>query len=352
MPRMLALDWTRHEARYVLANSSGDQLTVNAAGAISLSELSDEEYADPQKLGEALRSGLASVKIGRSAILIGVDRSSVELLEFTIPPVPESDLPQMVLNLAMRESPTVAEDSTVDFVTSPSADNDSVSVTAVSFSAGDLKRLQQTCEVAKLVPQRILVRPFATAALLPANASQTPQRCLLVNRIGEDADLTVVDSGHVIFSRTVRLPGEDHDQASTQRMLQEIRRTMMVAPHSAHDHSVEAIYILGIEGEHPELISAVREEFAKPGQENSTSLQVSLFDVFGALGTEQELIPAESGRFASLLGMLRTEAGNEQHTFDFMNPRKPPKPPRSQAAVCNVWRLGCCGAIGSGLSDV
>ncbi len=331
MPRMLALDWTRHEARYVLANSSKERLTIIAAGAVPLSDLTDEEYADPQRLGAALRDGLSSAKVGRGVTLIGVERARGELLEFTIPEVPASELPQMVLNLAMRESSAVSDDSTVDFIATPGPEDDTLSVAAIAFSAGEMKRLQQTCDSAKLTPDRVVLRAFSTAALLPALPGVRSKRCLIVNRIGDEADLTVVDSDHVVFSRTVRLPGDELTGSAAQRLLQEIRRTMMVAPHGKNGHSVDAIYLLGREFELSDLLQSVRDEFgtaeASALEDQSAAVDIRCFDIFAALDADDEIVPADSGRYAPLLGMLYAEGTGGAHSFDLLNPRKPPKPP-------------------------
>ncbi len=55
-------------------------------------------------------------RLGGVTTLVGVDRSSVELLQFSLPPAQDSELPEMVANQAMRESPQVTEKSILDFV--------------------------------------------------------------------------------------------------------------------------------------------------------------------------------------------------------------------------------------------
>ncbi|QDT48523.1 hypothetical protein Pan258_25650 [Symmachiella dynata] len=346
MARMLALDWTRNEARYVLANSSGEKLTIEASGAISLSELADADFASAEKFGEAIRTGLSSAKVGRATTLLGMSREQVELLNFSVPAVPPAELPEIVLNLAMRESPTVTEESVVDFVSSTDGGDDTAKVTAAAVTAEKFRWIQQACSTAKLSPQKIVLRPYATAALLPAGNSQ---RSLLVNRVGEDVDLTVVDAGHVVFSRSVRVPAQDNNEATTSRLMQEIRRTMMVAPHGSGNRGVEAVYLLGREEEHAELLAVIRREFAsdRPGgaDDHTSDVDVSAFDVFASLGVDHEAIPKNSGSYAALLGMLRTEADGGTHPFDFLNPRKPPKPPDRKRIMMLVGGLALVAAV-------
>lgn len=330
MARLLALDWTRHEARYILATESSGALTVNSAGSLDLSALSDEEFHNAEKLGETLQAGLASVKPGRAVTLIGIDRPSVELLEFSVPPVPESELPGMVLNLAMRESSSISEESVLDFVSVPIETSEQQKLTAVAITAEELKRIGATCEAAKLLPRRMLLRAYATAAIFSADTNEELHRRLLVNRVGDDADLTVIDAGHVVFTRTVRIPNRDDEVAITSRLLQEIRRTMMVAPHSRSGGEIQSITILGREDENGHFLQAAREEFTSAAAGDlegaETPVDVRCFDVFAAVEMADEIVLENSGRFAPLLGMLQTEAGGGEHPFDFLNPRKPPKP--------------------------
>ena len=340
MPRLLALDWTRYEARYVIAGGSGDKLSIESAGAISLADLSDAEFADADKLGGAIRSGLSSAKVGRATPLVAVSRAQVELLDFSVPPVPESELPEIVRNLAIRESPAITDESTVDFVVSPDATGEATKVTAAAITAETLSRIKQACTAAKLSPQRMTLRPYATAALLPPGSAQ---RSLLVNRVGEDVDLTVVDGGNVVFSRTVRVPPGDADAADAGRLMQEIRRTMMVAPHGSGENSVDAVYLLGRETELAEILEVVRREFS--ADNHTATVDVSVFDVFASLGVEREMIPDRSGSYAALLGMLRTESQGDAPAFDFLNPRKPPKPPDRKriAALVGGFALMAAG---------
>jgi len=339
MPRLLALDWTRREARYVLANSSGDKLVIQAAGAIDLADLPDEEFADPEKLGQAIRKGLSSAKPGRANTLVGVDRKSVELLEFAVPAVPDKDLPGIVNNLAHRESAAVTDESIIDFTKAAGDAADSGQVTAAAMTADEFQRLKKICDAAKISPERFVLRPYATAALLPAGTSG---RTLLVNRIGEDADLTVVDGGCVVFSRSVRLLTKDDPAATTTQMLQEIRRTLMVAPHSPSGADIKRVYLIGSEQEQSELLAAAQEAFASESSavdDHTADVEVSVFDVFALSGADRNVIPEHSGRYASLLGMIRTESQKETHPFDFLNPRKPPKPPNRRRLVAMVGGL-------------
>ncbi|NUQ62638.1 MAG: hypothetical protein HUU20_09125, partial [Pirellulales bacterium] len=112
---LLAVDWDRREARYVLASASGERLRIHAVAAVPLVDVIEGGHAPHPDIGNSLRAALADQKVGRPTTLVGVDRSSVELLQFTLPPAQDGELPEMVANQAMRESPQVSEESIIDF---------------------------------------------------------------------------------------------------------------------------------------------------------------------------------------------------------------------------------------------
>ena len=83
MARFLALDWDRHEARYVLATTSGRKITVLSAQSVSL-EAADE--GAPATPGVLLRKALPRGKAARTQVMVGLGRGSIELMHFTVPP--------------------------------------------------------------------------------------------------------------------------------------------------------------------------------------------------------------------------------------------------------------------------
>ncbi|MCH8924235.1 MAG: hypothetical protein IIA67_13935, partial [Planctomycetes bacterium] len=94
MARLLAIDWDGKEARYVVAMAHGARLKFEAAGSLPIE--SDSEAADsPAQLGAALRSALAG-KAGRATVIVGVERSQIELVSLTLPPASDAELPELV----------------------------------------------------------------------------------------------------------------------------------------------------------------------------------------------------------------------------------------------------------------
>lgn len=326
MARILALDWDQHEARYVLATTAGEEVTVNRAASIPLVDVAEGGQEARPDLAGSLGAALADVKVGRPVTLVGVERASIELLHLTLPPAKDSELPELVANQAMRESQSITEESTIDFVPMNRDQKAPRTVTAVALSAEELDRIKRTCAAVGLKPNRLLLRPFASFSLFLERAKPQEQAYLLVNRMVDEADLTLVCEEQVILSRTVRLPVTADQSQVAVRLLIEINRTLMTAPQvQLGGDTVERVYILGGADEHQGLVDRVRAEL---------SLPVEVFDPFESLSVPSELVPDQRGRFSALLGMVLDEA-RDSHAADFLNPRQPPKPPdrRRLAAI-------------------
>lgn len=344
MAQILAVDWDRHEARYVLASAGGGKITVRAADSVSLVDVAEGGDKPQADLSGSLAAALAGQSLGRATVLVGVERSAIELLYFTVPPAKDTELPELVANQAMRESQLLTEQSVIDFV--PIGDNPAVarSVIAAATSPRELERIRETCEATELKPSRMLLGPLASASLFVQTASPTEEVFLLVNRITDEVDLTVMAGGQPVLLRTIRLPeGVDEEQA-TERLMAEVTRTLAAVPqtHLAGE-AVESVYVFGHCDDYKELVERIG---------NDLSLPARVFDPFEALRADENLIPEDPGRFAPLLGMLLDESTGS-HSVDFLHPRQPPKPVdrRRIAAIAGaVVAVVVLGAVYAGWS--
>lgn len=318
MARILAVDWDQHEARYVLATTSGATVKIRHADCVSLVDVSEGGGEPRPDLGGSLAAALADQNVGRATALVGVERSSIELLRFTLPPAKDQELPELVANQAMRQSQLITEDSVLDFVP---ADDDPArprDVTAAAISPQEIERIRRTCAAAGFTPARLLLRPFAAASLFLRTASPPEQVFLLVNRMAEEVDLTIIVEGKTVFSRTVRLPeGADPAQV-TNRLVTEVNRTLAAAPpKQLGGDTIECVYLFGSPEDHQELIERIRDDLFLPAK---------TFDPFEPLDVPGDVVPEDRGRFAALLGMILDEVDG-RHAIDFLHPRKIPKPP-------------------------
>src|SRR5882724_3506897 len=105
MARLLAFDWDQQEARYVVASTRGSKLVVEAAASVKLVD----GDGSIQTWRAALQAALEPHRVGRATTLVAVERSQIELVNLTLPPSSDAELPEMVRNQAMREASAISE---------------------------------------------------------------------------------------------------------------------------------------------------------------------------------------------------------------------------------------------------
>jgi hypothetical protein len=336
MARVLAIDWDSHEVRLLLATASGDRVRVLAAGSAPLLDIvgplgnlppraegGAESWPD---ISGPLRAVLGDGKLGRATTIVGVNRASVELMNFTLPPAKDTELAQLVRIQALRESPAMDQGAVLDFVPmseGPARGAAAREVMAAVLSTARRKGIEEACARAGLKVGRIVLRPLAAASLFLRTLS--PQRpCLLVSLVADEADLTVMAEGRVVFSRTVRLPEDVNEYVAAQRLSAEVSRTLVVAQQGPlGGASAEQIYLYGRPEEHQTLVEQLQLDLG---------LTVSVLDPFETAEVSGVELPAGAGRFASLLGMVLDESRGS-HALDFLHPRRPPAPPNRRRTL-------------------
>jgi Tfp pilus assembly PilM family ATPase len=313
--RLLAIDWDRTEARYVVADARGNNLMFEDAGTLPLSGEKDTAASRAQ-LGEALKAALAG-KASRATALLSIDRGQIDLVSLTLPPASDAELPEMVRNLAMRENSAIGEDAALDFVPEGEDASKPRKVTAVALSQARLEQIQEVITGAGLSAKTIALRPYAVAALVKEQLADSNETCLVALVLAEEVDLVVLSAGRPVFWRTLRQPNASHDSAAAQRLLAEIQRTLLIAQPQFPGQTVTGVYLCGGLEEHPSLTAALRD---------GLSLPLTLVDPFAANGGLTTAVE-NPGRFAPLVGLLASEARGESPAVDFLHPRRRPAPP-------------------------
>jgi len=324
MPRILAIDWDRREARCVVALAAGGKLRILTAKAVPLVDWAEGGESHPDVAG-SLRAVLDDARTGRAVALVGLDRANVEILNLTLPPAKESELPELVALQVFRESQTAEEDTIVDFTplgeTGDQEASDSsvlsMQVMAAVLSKAQLAKIQDACGAAGVKPARILLRPLAAASLFARRVAPNERVCLLVSLVCEEADLSVLVDGRVVFQRTIRLPGGVGEEVIAQRLSAEIQRTLLVAQQGPlASNPVERVFLFGGAEEHQQLVEAIAGELG---------VAISVVDPFEITDVPDDGLPEHAGRFAALVGMILDESYGS-HAVDFLHPKRPPPP--------------------------
>ena len=286
-------------------------------------------------IGRRIGEALTARGIRRGKTLIAVGRANIELKNLSIPPAPPEDLPEMVRFQAEREFNTLAEDWPLDFLPLPGEVDEAHNVLAAAISPELVGEIETTCQVANLVPQRLILRPCAAATLLSrVRPGKENKLRLLVDLLAEEADLTVLAGDVVVFMRTARLPTEASRTDPLRALVPEIRRTIAAVHNRFHGQKIEELFVCG-EGSQQEAIAR------EVGRD--LDLHTELLDPLKSctLGADLTRLPPEHpSRFAPLVGMLLHEAAPGEGIIDFLNPRRRPEAPSRK----REWIMGAAAA--------
>lgn len=329
MSRLLALEWDNREVRVAIGGARGGELKVDDAFIVELP--AREGGTAAQAAGERIAAALAEKGVGKTVGLVAVGRGGIELKQLSLPPAPDDELPDLVRFQAMREFHTLGDDWPLDFIPLSTAPGASRRVLAAAISPELVGQVRQTCQLAKVTAERLVPRSCAAASLLArAHWTAGVKVKLLVDLLTEDADLTVMVDSDVVFLRTVRLSGHVlTSPGGHASLLGEIRRTVAAARNQLGGLTVEAIYLCGQGAEYTALAAQI---------ESGTSIPTQLFDPFAGLRLSSSLkrdLPANTGCFAPVLGMLVDEAQQKRHAIDFLHPRRRPPPPDRRRGI--LW---------------
>ncbi len=315
MPRILAIDWDRHEARALLLASGPTGASVAGAWAVPLGKTGNGVPSGVE-VGERLAAAVAGRAGGKLTALVGVGRDHVQMQLLSLPPAPAHELPEMVHFQAEREFTALGADAALDFVPITGDEESPHQVLAVALNATGRADAREICAALGVEPNRIPLRACAAAALVRrAGVVPAGRVALVVNPLTDEADLTVDADGTVMLMRTVRLPGPSDAAARQRALVGEIRRTMAAVRQQSADRKVDQVVVCGLP--------------APAGQGGGLAeeldIPVTLFDPASCApsGLSGQDVAAESlARFSAVLGMALGEVDRQPPIVDFANVRR------------------------------
>ncbi|HEY4759146.1 MAG TPA: hypothetical protein VIH42_01060 [Thermoguttaceae bacterium] len=324
MSQLLALEWDGSEARLAVASMRGDRVAIEQAFSVELRPRQPGGDKSDVNIGARLASALGVRGLGRMDTLVAIGRTNIELRQLLLPPAPDEELPDLVRFQAMREFNEFDEQWLLDFVPLVDSPDEPRTVLAAAIGPDLVAQIQQTCRAAGLKPRRLVLRACAAASLLARTQSaRLGELRLLIDLLSDEADLTVMSDGRVVFLRTTRLGG---DPPQPHVLMGEVRRTMAAVQNQLGGRKVDSIVLCGRGDQQAELASQIERELA---------VATELFDPFEGLKLGAELRaapPDHPGRFAPLLGLLLAELEHTGHAVDFLHPRRRREHPRK-------WKL-------------
>jgi Tfp pilus assembly PilM family ATPase len=321
MPRILAIDWDRHEVRGLLVLTGPTGISVAGAWAAPLAT-SDPAGLSAKQIGGRLAAAMTEPVAGKVTTIVGSGRDQVQMKLLSLPPAPADELPDIVRFQAEREFTALGDDAALDFIPLAGDAQTPHQVLAVALSPAGMTEVRELCQALGVEPDRIVLRVCAAgAAVHRAGIAGTGKVALIVNPLIDEADLAVQSGEQVLLMRTVRLPDPTQADARQRALVGEIRRTLAAARQQLTDRQVDLIVLCG-NAAAPDQASGLVEELETP---------VVMFDAAESApaGITLHSVPSESlARFAAVLGMALTEADRRAPIVDFANVRRRVEPQR------------------------
>lgn len=343
MARYVAIEWNEQEARLAVAGGRPGQAVFEQAFTVSLLSPDPSADAAPVDPGERIAAALAARGIAKLPALVALGRGKLELRQLSLPPAPDDELPDLVRFQAMREFGSMQSDWPLDFIPLDSDPTQARAVLAAAVAPEQMSEVEGLCHKAGLKPARVLLRPCPAASLYcRAHPAETPgQVRLLIDLLGDEADLTVIRDQTVVFLRTARLSGNPLDSTDAADVLEaEIRRTMAAAQNLLKGQKVDSLLLFGTSLRHNGLCDTFHKRFQLP---------VGVHDPFEGLKLKGDLrrnVPADSDRFAPLLGALLDEIQRDRPALDFLHPRRPQEKHTQKNVVTGVGLAAAAIVLG------
>jgi Tfp pilus assembly PilM family ATPase len=315
MPRIFAIDWDRNEARAILMSSGPTGTSVSGVWAAKL-EPAEGTSLSGKQVGARLAEVIGRDLSDKATTIVGVGRDHVQIKLLSLPPAPDEELPDLVRFQAEREFTALGSEAALDYIPLSGDADTQHQVLAVALSPAGITEAREAAQGVGLEVDRITVRALAAVSLVErAGAVGANAVTLIVNPLGDEADLIVLDVGKAVLMRTVRLPDPDQQAARQRTLTGEIRRTVAAARQQLGDRPIEQVLLCGNS-------SAVDQV---DGLGEDLGLTVKMFDPAahapsGFAGSR--VPPASLARFSSVLGMALAEADRRPPIVDFLNVRK------------------------------
>lgn len=294
------------------------------------------EDGDDKRATELLKQALSEHGLSRRETIVVVSRASVEMREITVPPAPDNELPSMVRLIARTEFASLNDNWLLDFIPVDYESNKPRKIIAMGISPEYHRQINNIVENSGLKIKHMVLRPLATVDLVQSRLQD--RRCrLVVSPHGDQTDLTVLRGMTPVATRTVRIPTSSASEHRIRQKISEIKRTLASSQEALGGESVEEMILIGNQDEHASAV---------PQLEEQLELAVTLVPPFDQVESSSRLtIPADSARFAGLLGCLLQESHQQRHTIDFINPRRPVEKTTDRSRLYLYGGLAAAGVI-------
>ncbi len=347
MARFLAIDWDDREYRYLLASVQKGVVSVLKAGRASLDapEQSDEagRVATERAVALSLRRRIREERLDSCPLLMALDRSHIEMLYVNLPPCKEVEIPVMLKNQVLRELPSFSDYDPLDYLSLGNRVDEGRKLLALTIPMSFRQSLKRHFRAAGRTPQRIGFRAVSAAELVIhcGLAPEQFEQGLVVNVVGNEVDLVLLEGREFVSIRSFRLPEQLAFLEIVDRIADEIRRTLALSLEPSGSGAVVKIFLFGGQDDWTPLVETLQKD----------ALDVCLLNPFSPTGQDVPIIvrpanfqtPEIPGAFAPLMGMLLSQLPGRKNRIDFLHPKEAAKPANYVlASLLGLIFLGIC----------
>src|SRR5262245_26526973 len=165
MPRILAIDWDRLEARALLLSAGATGTSVSGAWTVSLAS-ADSATLPPREIGARLSAAVGGAASSSATTLVGVGREQVQIVLLSLPPAPLEELPELVRFQSERSFTSLGSDAALDYIPLEGDATTPHQVLAAALSGAGVTEVRQLCESVGVEPDRITLRATAAASFV------------------------------------------------------------------------------------------------------------------------------------------------------------------------------------------
>ncbi len=332
MSHVVAIEWDGRELRMIVGSVGGGSVTIEHILSQSLSGDGSSDALDIPQMTSMIRSLAVKAGLNGGEIVVGVGRSRVELRNMSLPKSDADELPDMVRFTALRQFANVGDTWPIDFAPMPQSERptDSASgeeaaemqeVIAMTINPVTVSQIRKICSDAGFTVTQIGLRPMASgtlAAMVSGSPIGSNSTVLLVDNLADEADMVVLEKGHVSFMRTVRLPVAE-DGSRGPLPIGEIRRTLIAAVNARPGLNIDRIILWSDPTSAKSSLEAWQPNLDLPVEAIDP---LSLIELKKSVATTHD-----TGRFAPLIGLLLQRKLSPKSvpapTFiDFLHPRQ------------------------------
>ncbi|GHT23019.1 hypothetical protein FACS189419_06390 [Planctomycetales bacterium] len=313
MPQYIAFDWDNGDCRFLAASVQKDILTVRSYGVVAAENETEDTYAN---FSAAVKKICQEQKIGNIPAAVTLGRTQIDWLYQHLPLCKETEIPVLLKNQVLRELPNFVDFDPLDYLLlNTSADGEQLLAVTVQLSFR--QRLSRALKNSKHPLQRLGFRAVDAAAAAFADTSlwetadsgsKNSPVTLIVNTVGNDADLILAVDKKIRSIRSFRLAEQNREQG----LAEEIQRTLTIGFEDAAGLPVDRIVLFGTQNPLLETLSELELEVV-------------------AVDLEKYALSNSKPEYAPLLGSLLTLKDKTQFKsqtgIDLLHPKKAPEPP-------------------------